>query len=77
MNPEDKTKDPILRAGRGDTDQGRRQALKTLGKAAYVAPAVTLMSLDALTNPAQAASGTGLDIACLNPGASDRNPNCR
>lgn len=37
-------------------DSGRRQALKTLGKAAYVAPAITVLPMEKLM---AAASSTG------------------
>lgn len=48
-------------------DLDRRRTLKSLGKAAYVAPVVTLISMDSLASPGR---------ACSNFMPDQQNPNC-
>lgn len=48
-------------------DLGRRRALKKLGKAAYIAPTVTLIPMDSLADFGNACSNVTPDV---------KNPNC-
>lgn len=63
-------KQPPKTASSDTVDTGRRRALKTLGKAAYVAPAVTVLPMEKLMAAASSTGcrqSSGQGSGCSNP----------